>query len=249
MRQVKHLLKQHDWVNGNLHTKPFEIAAFWPRLQSVSDHLVVYIEGDGFAWRSRSTPSADPTPINPLALRLALVRPADGVAYLGRPCQYVGANRHGCSQRYWTHARFSPEVIEAMDSALNQLKDMFDARRLTLVGYSGGGAVAALLAVRRSDVIRLVTVAANLDHEAWTEYHRLSPLRESLNPIDDAIQLREISQVHFVGSADIVVPPKIVHTFKKRLGHSPRVDVQTLSGFDHECCWVEAWPRLNLVFD
>lgn len=136
-----------------------------------------------------------------------------------------------------------------MDSALNQLKDMFDARRLTLVGYSGGGAVAALLAVRRSDVIRLVTVAANLDHEAWTEYHRLSPLRESLNPIDDAIQLREISQVHFVGSADIVVPPKIVHTFKKTLGHSPRVDVQTLSGFDHECCWVEAWPRLNLVFD
>ncbi|GAB2181920.1 hypothetical protein DLREEDagrD3_21430 [Denitratisoma sp. agr-D3] len=48
------------------------------------------------------------------------------------------------------------------------------ARRLTLVGYSGGAA--ALLAARCSDVVRLVTIAGNLDHRAWTRYHHITTL-------------------------------------------------------------------------
>ncbi len=51
--------------------------------------MVVYIEGDGRAYVNRRTPSNDPTPGNPMALRLALADPSLRVLYLGRPCQYT----------------------------------------------------------------------------------------------------------------------------------------------------------------
>jgi hypothetical protein len=44
--------------------------------------------------------------------------------------------------------------------------------------------VASLVAARRHDVVRLVTVAGNLDHLAWTTLHGVSPLTGSLNPAD-----------------------------------------------------------------
>lgn len=54
------------------------------------DVLRVYIEGDGHAWQSRTRPSADPTPHNPVGLRLALADPSPApLLYLARPCQYA----------------------------------------------------------------------------------------------------------------------------------------------------------------
>lgn len=40
--------------------------------------LRVYIEGDRHAWLSRTRLCADPTPHNPVALKLALADPAPG---------------------------------------------------------------------------------------------------------------------------------------------------------------------------
>ena len=51
--------------------------------------LTVYIEGDGYAWKTRRSLSNDPTPTDPIALRLALQDPAANLVYLARPCQYV----------------------------------------------------------------------------------------------------------------------------------------------------------------
>lgn len=43
--------------------------------------------------------------------------------------------------------------------------------------------VAALIAATRPEinVAKVVTVSGNLDHQAWTAYHRLPPLSDSLN--------------------------------------------------------------------
>jgi hypothetical protein len=49
--------------------------------------LTVYIEGDGFAWLSRSQASYDPSPLNPVGLELALRHPLGESAYLARTCQ------------------------------------------------------------------------------------------------------------------------------------------------------------------
>jgi dienelactone hydrolase len=216
-----------------------------PVVRVPSDTLTVYIEGDGLAWLGPSEPSADPTPVDPLALRLALAH-ADGTAvYLARACQYVGARSPGCSRRFWTTARFAPELVQASDRAIDVLMHRAGAERLVLVGYSGGGAVAALVAARRHDVALLVTVAGNLDPGAWAEHHRVQALEGSLDPTAEIAALRRVRQVHLVGGRDAVVPPDLVQGFAERfpLAQRPRVEVEPDA--DHACCWAERWPEIS----
>lgn len=238
------LAARHGWQRVVLPAGNFELAAYLPDAPKTGEVLTVYIEGDGFAWLSPSQASSDPTPIDPVGLKLALAQRAGNAAYLGRPCQFVDAERTGCSARYWTGQRFAPAVIAAEDRALDALKSRFQARRLTLVGYSGGGAVAALLAARRNDVARLVTVAGNLDPAAWARHHHVLPLTGSLNPADSIDALKEVQQWHFVGGRDAVVPPALVESFADRFPADRRPVVRIEPEFDHACCWVENWPRL-----
>ena len=204
--------------------------------------LVVYIEGDGRAWRSRRRVSADPSPANPMALELAVRDPAARLVYLARPCQYTTeATRQGCAPTYWAHRRFSPEVIEAIGEAIDRAKRDAGAKRVHLVGYSGGGVVAALLAARRTDVASLVTVAAPLDLAAWTAHHDLTRLDGSLDPATDAVGIEAVPQRHLVGAKDDVVPPRTVERFaRRRLSGIPR-SVEIVEGFTHRCCWREGW--------
>ena len=53
-----------------------------------------------------------------------------------------------------------------------------------------------LLAARRSDVDKVVTVAANLDLAYWTRRDRLAPLVGSLDPAGVAGAMGTIPQVH-----------------------------------------------------
>jgi len=222
----------------------FQLLTYAP--QPIREHpeLTVYIEGDGFAWVTGSTPSADPTPREPLALKLALKQAAGNAVYLGRPCQYVDAEQTGCAQRYWTNARFAPEVVLASSKAVDALKARFGATRLTLVGYSGGGAIAALVAARRNDVERLVTIAGNLDHRAWTQFHHVDALAGSLNPADEAGKLRHIRQWHFVGSKDRITPPALLKAYVGLSPPSALSQTRILPDFDHQCCWEKEWPIL-----
>ncbi len=209
---------------------------------------IIYLEGDGLAFVTPGQPAMDPTPQDPLALRLALAHPAGGaVAWLGRPCQYsLAEHPQGCEPAYWTNRRYAPEVVAAMDAALDQLKTRLGAQRLVLVGYSGGGALAALLAARRADVAGLMTIAANLDLGAWVARDQLAPLTGSLDPAQVAApRLGGMRQWHFSGAADRVTGPALTTAFARRLPPGAPVRLQTVPGFDHECCWVRDWARLS----
>src|SRR5262249_11272565 len=141
-------------------------------------------------------------------------------------------------------ARFAPEVIDGYMTALDLAKRKSKAQRLTLVGYSGGGAVAALLAARRKDVTLLVTVAGTLDQVTWTREAGVTPLSRSLNPRDFAPQLRTIPQVHFVGGRDTVVPLAVTQSYLMGLGSGAPVKLVSMPEYDHECCWVRDWQAL-----
>ncbi len=238
------LAAKKGWQAEILPAGPFDLAAFFPVSCQSHDPLTVYIEGDGFAWLDRSTPSSDPTPVDPLGLRLALLHPGGNAAYLARPCQYVGAEQMECVSRYWMEARFAPEVITATNQAVDALKSHFGAHHLQLVGYSGGGAIAELVAVRRDDVVRIITVAGNLDPHAWAAHHHLSPLTGSLDPVDYIDSLKQIPQWHFVGKEDEIVPPELAEAFSKRFPPLQQPVVKIVPSYDHHCCWVENWARL-----
>ena len=239
-----HLADQQGWHASVIAAGKFSLTAYLPRTITPSPSLTVYIEGDGLAWVGGSRPSQDPTPVDPLALRLALAQPAGNAAYLARPCQFAGRSDSACAESYWTDGRFSREVVESTNIAADALMRRFGADRLTLVGYSGGGAIAALVAARRPDVVLLITVAGNLDHDDWTTYHNILPLTGSENPANQTANLRNIPQRHYAGGKDRNIPPELAMRFLGRFPPGQRPALIVESGFDHHCCWAESWPRI-----
>ncbi|CAK0776523.1 conserved hypothetical protein [Gammaproteobacteria bacterium] len=200
--------------------------------------VTVYVEGDGAPWPSPWHPPRDPTPLKPIAMALADADPAVAVTYFGRPCQYLNETAlTACSPSYWRERRFAPEVIAAYNDALDELKKVRGAQRLRLIGYSGGGVVAVLLAAMRGDVVSLVTIASPLSVSEWIDRHGLSPLVGSLDPADLGTDVRLPPSVHWVGDSDRIVPQTIVEHFVAR--HGGRVIV--VPGFGHNCCWSRHW--------
>jgi hypothetical protein len=74
--QEKRVLASNIAKQGNLFphvisTPAFNLLAYEP-VSISGDTIRVYIEGDGSAWLNSQFPSEDPTPSNPMALRLAV---------------------------------------------------------------------------------------------------------------------------------------------------------------------------------
>ena len=245
-RKAKAIADTSGWSYQSIAAKQFDlIAAASPRGDGTGQ-LTIYVEGDGLAFLGPRTISSDPTPDDPTALRLALGHPGGSAAYLARPCQYqmAGGGRN-CHPSYWTSHRYAPEVIESMGQVVDVLKERAGAQRLVLVGYSGGGAIAVLLAARRSDVVGIVTVAANLDLRYWTTTEKLAPLSGSLDPADAAHDVEAIPQVHFVGRSDDVVAPEVVRSYISHMVDSSKARVIEVPGFSHVCCWAGKWADLS----
>lgn len=234
------------WREIAFDAPPFTLIGFSkPGPAAADGTLRVYIEGDGFSFDSRGRPTQDPTPITPVSLHLAFADSAPGVLYLARPCQYtLESNSRGCAQRYWTSHRYAEEVVAASGQAIDSHMQKTGARRLILIGYSGGGAIAALLAARRNDVDALITLAAPLDIRAWSNHHRLPALTGSLNPLDQAAALARIRQVHYSGAKDDVVPTSVAESYFKALPDQADARLVVVPKHDHPCCWAESWPKL-----
>ncbi|MFN7122734.1 MAG: alpha/beta hydrolase [Hydrogenophaga sp.] len=244
---AQQLAQARGWQRLQLGGGAHALTAFGPppmaNTPGVERVLTVYIEGDGLAWLSTSRPSPDPTPVHPVALHLALAQPEGTAIYLARPCQYQ--DRAGtCTPKDWTSARFSEAAVSATDQALDHLLRHHQAQGLHLVGYSGGAAIAALVAARRIDVRSLTTVAGNLDHARWTRLHGLTPLAGSLNPAGVSASLSGLAQWHLVGANDPVIPVVLAQGFLALQHVGGQGSLRVLAGFDHRCCWAEAWPRL-----
>lgn len=239
------LADHRGWVKHGIRTDGFIMQSYIPAKQSKTEVLTIYIEGDGMAWINATTPSFNPTPNEPVALKMAL-QDKNPAAYLARPCQYIdAADALNCEQKYWTSHRFSTEVIDASNQAIDQLKLKFRAEKLVLIGYSGGGAVAALVAAKRQDVARLVTVAGTLDHVTWTKLHKISPLTGSLNAADAWQALQKVPQLHLVGGGDRNMSPTVANAYAARFPQLNKPVIKVIDEFDHVCCWVEQWSALN----
>ncbi len=239
-----------DFQKTLIQTGSFTLLAYTKFSNTGKDGILrVYIEGDGYAFNKQQKPSTDPTPVDPLALRLAVTDDSDNVVYIARPCQYVlKVDNDKCSLRYWTSDRFSAAVIKSMNQAVDILKARSqlhsNVKRLELFGYSGGGAVVSMLALRRDDVSKLVTIAGNLDHVYWTRVHHYTPLSHSLNAADFSEPLSLIKQTHFVGADDRNIDRGVLDSYLSKMKNTHNVSVIEMKDFDHSCCWVKQWREL-----
>ena len=139
----------------------------------------------------------------------------------------------------WTSARYSDEVVQSMIAAVQTFVNSRDSRHIVLVGYSGGGTLAMLMAPRLKNVKGVVTIAGNLDVDAWTTKHQYATLIGSLNPA--ALSDSRIPTIHMIGLRDDNIPPAILARY---FAQHPSAQVWRYPDFDHVCCWASDWPDL-----
>ena len=228
----------------NLRAGLFNLTS-WEKITNPSAVFNIYIEGDGLAWLSKYKKSPNPTPPEPMALKLATLDPNYNVIYIARPCQYSTWVENGaCPNKYWTEARTSAEVIDSYQIALDHIKSIHKARNFNLIAFSGGAAVAALVAAERDDVLSIRTIAGNLDYSSFTKLHKISPMTESIDPVTVAEKISDIPQMHFIGSDDKVVPIDVFYGWKRAAKYSSCIGHYISRNTDHEHGWVENWPDL-----
>lgn len=197
--------------------------------------LRMYLGGDGKPWK-KGKPSSNPSGTERLAFELFL-RDPKATHYISRPCYDIEPIPADCQTKLWTSDRYSSAVIASLTEAISQLAGNSN---IELVGYSGGGTLAVLLAQQMPQVTRILTLGANLDHTAWTNFHNTPALSGSVNA---ATNNRRVSgqELHLYGQDDREVPAALN---QKYFDNNPSANIGIIDNFDHSCCWLEQWPDI-----
>lgn len=225
---------QQRWIEGG----PFKLLAL-ERTDTSAD-IDIYIEGDGRPWSGGGTRiSSDPTPRKPSALELMSADPL-GQLYLGRPCYFGTADSPSCESRLWTFDRYGETVVAAMTDALQKWSATHSNGRITLIGYSGGGVLALLIAERLPAIQRVIAIATPVDHERWTKLHDYTALYGSINPAELVNWRPHVERIFIFGADDDNVPPAVFAPLAARIKDA-RIIVLPDEG--HDCCQKETWQR------
>lgn len=187
------------------------------------ESINVYFEGDGLAWLTKSLISSNPTPLNPTTFKLMLQDSSNCKVYIARACQYISDNL--CSKEDWTSHRFSQKILDATNEAIENLKQEYNNQTFTMIGFSGGGAIATLISAKRNDIKKLITYAGNLDTKKWTEIHNITKLNGSLNPADFTKYLENIPQIHYVGRYDKIMPIEVFKSYKSKFNSDEYIEL------------------------
>lgn len=225
------------------------LIATYQKITSPKEPYVFYIEGDGAAFFGRGRISSNPTPRTRMMLNLASIDTRPNVVYIARPCQYVPMDKNPeCNNEYWTDKRMSEEVISSINEVIINLNNN---QKFSLVGYSGGGAVAVLISARNDMVKDVLTIAGNLDHREFTESHKALPMKGSLNPIDYSKEVANIPQLHLSGEKDNIVKPFIAEKYVKRVNNHQTGQYcakhKVFESVTHAKGWEKIWSQLHLT--
>lgn len=216
----------------------FVLAAFYRPAEPGGKRLHVYLEGDGRPWEQGLIAAADPTTRASVMLPL-MAMDGEPSLYLGRPCYNGHAGDPGCDAALWTGARYGEKVITVLAEALQDFCRRYGYREWLLVGHSGGGSLAMLLAKRLPQTRALVTLAGNYDIDAWSDYHGYQRLSGSINPA--AGVNNGIPEWHFLAEHDRNIPPSL---FFQALKSRKNSRVEIIPGIDHGNGWRQVWPEI-----
>jgi len=225
---------KNNFISKDINTDDFTIKTYIKNLNS-SKNLKLYIEGDGFSWIDKHTISPNPTPINPVSLNFAIKDTASNVVYMARPCQYNFTNN--CKSKYWTDSRFSNIIIKNINQAIDVLKKHMQIDTIELIGFSGGGAIVTLISSRRDDIVKITTIAGNLNHKLLHQFHHLNYMEDSLNPINIASNISYIPQIHYIAEFDKIIPKSIVTSFIKASSQYNNIKIHTIKNATHSYGW------------
>ena len=203
-----------------------------------NNKLIIYIEGDGLSWVDRFTPSANPTPNNPLAFKMALIDKNENIIYLARPCQYEWSNN--CNKDIWTISQYSSPVLNSYKEIINHLSKSFN--EIHLVGYSGGAGIAMYLGSVENNKIRSIrTIAGNINHNELSKILNISRLKKSVNFYSIEEKNKQLPQVHYYGLNDKTVPNKLQTSYKERNLNNKCIQIESVKKANHNEGWSNFW--------
>ncbi len=163
---------------------------------------------------------------------------ARGCSWAGRATS-TPRKDSGCGPLLWTHRRYSPEVVASMVAALRSFLSMHPFRRVVLIGYSGGGTIAWLMAASRAGNDscrhrRSQPRHRRLGEDPWLQRARglfESCVAAGASANDHSVALRRQPRPERAALDRAVLRP-----------HHPGARVIEVADFEHECCWIERWP-------
>jgi hypothetical protein len=238
--RLNHSAQQAGVARYVITTADFTHTVFVKADSATTDAIPVFIEGDGMPWRNLGwQPNPDPRPEHALAFNLFL-KTTGAAWYITRPCYDDSLATSACNVNVWTDARYSAANVTSMATALRRFAAQQQVQKLVLLGYSGGGELAVLLAAQMPEVVGVVTLAANLDQAAWTQAHHYSPLVGSLNAATDTLDL-SMPHAALHGRRDDNVPLSTLSGF---IATHPSTRWRYFDEYDHVCCWERDWPML-----
>ncbi|WP_299204223.1 alpha/beta fold hydrolase [uncultured Amphritea sp.] len=184
--------------------------------------------------------AANPTGIKNPLLQLAR-QDKNNAVWLGRPCYFGLQNGRNCSPHQWTFGRYSDTVADSLKEIIDSLAG---DKQVILVGHSGGGVLATIIAQRSSLVTGLITLAAPLDTDSWTSAHGYSPLYDSVNPAHLPNSQHSLKQLHITGDRDSEVT--IQHQ-TDYLRQYPAARQVSLTGVNHQLKGLSTQDWLTLI--
>lgn len=200
--------------------------------------LHIYIGGDGLPMvNGGQLIASDPTVFDEIVLSLFALD-ASPRLFMGRPCYYRMSYTPLCDVSLWTTARYSEKIIQAMHDQISVFLERHSITDVVLIGFSGGGSLSVLLAERISEVSKVVSIAGNIDIDAWVGAHGYSPLEGSLNPKDHF--RTDIPYWLLVGGEDQNVSLGMYAEIRPQAN----IKIIEVEDYTHQCCWGEFWPSL-----
>jgi predicted esterase len=203
----------------------------------LSDHpvLLVILHGD--------SPDEPPTYQYRFAAMTAAAIPDVVAAAVLRPGYGDGTDRSDGMRGETTGDNYTPEVIDAVATAISQLTARYHPRRTILIGHSGGAAIAADLVGSKGPVAdAALLVSCPCDLAAWRKHMQSvkggaiwDRRVRSLSPIAvvDGIPA-SVRMSLLIGSDDPVTPPALTQAYADALrNHRAKFDVAVMPGLTH----------------
>lgn len=211
------------------------------RTQTKTDPVVIYIQGDGNAFR-RFQVSSNPTPTSFIVPNFMYNDWSVNRIYISRPCMYHDLKSDPrCNYKVWSLERYGENTVASINHAIDLLKPT-KKQKIKLVGFSGGGAIAILIAARRDDVISIKTIAANLSEKELTKDKGVTELT-GYDPIDFAKKVSNIPQLHLYGDEDKTIPTWVSENFVKA-ANSKCVKRRLVKDATHTEGWNKVWKKV-----
>jgi pimeloyl-ACP methyl ester carboxylesterase len=222
------------WVTTTqrLKTKVYESPGLTPH-----PILVVVLHGD--------SPGSPPTYQYRFAATGAAALSDAVVAAVLRPGYSDGVDRSDGMRGETTGDNYTPEVIDAVATAISELKNRYHPRRVVLVGHSGGSAITAdLLGSRQGSLVdAALLVSCPCDLAEWRRHMQSikggaiweRPAR-SLSPIAVVADIPAPVRIWMlVGSDDKITPPALTLAYADALrNRGIAVDVTVAPGLPHD---------------